>query len=352
MDARTALVTTDTSSLLPSADTWRTMVSMAAALFESGLLPDHIETPQAAVAIVQKGVELRVPPMYALSTISVINGKPACAAELMLALIYREQGDAAVIPVEANETICTMQYKRRSWPQYMTCSFTIEDAKRAGLLNVKQKENSTRVPPWIAYPAAMLHARCVSKLARIAFPDVIAGMYTKEELGGDTDDDAPPTPPTRPTIRPDAPLDALDGRSDTRASADDSTVVAPPSTPQRASQEQYDAIITACQALYGLTGITFQLHEEMTETEAIAELACIEQKITEASFSAAAVKVGMSDEQRVKVERAHVEYAKLGVHLDRPPVSYDTEQIARWLDERRSELPKLRKTRQPVAGAA
>lgn len=159
---------------LPAADEWNTMLQMADVFLQSGLLPSSIKTPAAAVTIIAKGRELGIPALYALSKISIIGGKPACEAELMLAMIYRDHGDNAVIPVETDATHCTMQYKRRGWSEYRTHSFTIEEARAAKL---------TGKDTWQGYPAAMLRARCISALARIGFPDTLGGMYTPEELG-------------------------------------------------------------------------------------------------------------------------------------------------------------------------
>jgi hypothetical protein len=38
----------------------------------------------------------------------------------------------------------------------------------------------------------MLRARCISAVARMAFPDSIGGMYTAEELGAEVDEDGAP----------------------------------------------------------------------------------------------------------------------------------------------------------------
>lgn len=162
-----------TNAALPATGEWNTMREMATALVESGLLPQHVKTPQAALAIMLKGREIGVPAMQALSNIVVIQGKPTCNAEIMNALIYRDHGDHALRFIEANNEVATLEYKRRSWTSYLTFSFTIADAKQAGL----QGGN------WAKYPAAMLRARCISAVARMAFADSIGGMYTPEELG-------------------------------------------------------------------------------------------------------------------------------------------------------------------------
>lgn len=159
---------------LPSPADWTTMMQMAEAMYRSGLLPPSIKSPQAAVLLVQKGRELGIAPTYALSNIVVIQGKPTANAELMLALIYRDHGDDAVTFSEATDKKATIAYKRRSWKERQTFSYTIEEAQKAGLLS-----NQT----WQKYPGAMLRARCISAVARLAFPDSIGGMYTPEELG-------------------------------------------------------------------------------------------------------------------------------------------------------------------------
>jgi hypothetical protein len=138
------------------------------------MLPSTITTWQAAAAIIQKGVELGIPPMHALSSIVVINKKPTCSAELMLAMIYRDHGDDAAQVTETTAQRCVISYKRRSWTARLSHAFTMEEARTAGLAT-----SAT----WQKFPAAMLRARCISAMARLAFPDTIGGMYTAEEMG-------------------------------------------------------------------------------------------------------------------------------------------------------------------------
>ena len=163
---------------LPTPGDWATMLSMAESLVASGMLPAHIKTPQAAVSIILRGRELGIPAMYALSNIVYIQGKTTTNSELMLALIYRDHGDQAVQFITTDGDRCQLAYKRRGWDGYRQFEWTLDDAKRAGLLS-----NAT----WQKYPAAMLRARAVSAVARLAFPDSISGMYTPEELGADVE---------------------------------------------------------------------------------------------------------------------------------------------------------------------
>lgn len=206
---------------------WAVMREQAKVLVTTGFLPDTIKTPEQAVAIMLKGRELNIPPMYALSNIVVIKGKPAASAELMLALIYRDHGDDAITFTESTPERCTISYKRRAWTKRQTYTFTIEDAQRAGLAG-----NQT----WRQYPAALLRARCISAVARMGYPDSIGGMYTPEELGAvvtvDDQDGTeirmvdptpthqpvqlPPPPPEQPRQQAPAPTNGQQRRPPTR----------------------------------------------------------------------------------------------------------------------------------------
>lgn len=156
-------------------DEWQIMTEQASLLRKTGFLPAHIKTDEQALAIMMKARELDVPATYGLSNIAVIQGKPVANSELMLALIYRDHGDDAMHFVVSSDTECTVRYKRRHSSEYHEFSFTMKDAKTAGLGG----------QTWQKYPKAMLRARCISAVARMAFPDSIAGMYSPGEVGGE-----------------------------------------------------------------------------------------------------------------------------------------------------------------------
>jgi hypothetical protein len=161
---------------LPSASEWQTLVQMASMLVPTGFLPSTIKTPEQAVAVMLKARELGIPPLYGLSNIVVVQGKPTCSAELMLALVYRDHGDNALIVEESTPEACRVTYRRRAWPAAKSFAFTLEDGRRAKLVGKDI---------WAQYPQAMLRARCISAVARLAFPDSIAGMYLPDELGAE-----------------------------------------------------------------------------------------------------------------------------------------------------------------------
>lgn len=156
---------------------------------KSGFLPG-VKDIDAAMALVQKGRELGLQPMQALDGIHIIEGRPSPSASLIAALIARAHGDDALIPVVWDNTQCTISFKRRSWATRAEFTYTIDDAKRAGLTGKK---------PWQMNPASMLFARCVSTIGRRMFADALAGLGPVEDL----DDDDEPMPndlPARPVF--------------------------------------------------------------------------------------------------------------------------------------------------------
>jgi hypothetical protein len=125
------------------------------------------------------GRELGIGQMQALRDIFIQNGRPAMMATLM-AQLARRAGHKVTVRSHTN-TECTIQIHRRgSQRPEQPLTWTIEDAKTAGLLG---KDN------WRHYPKAMLWNRAVSAAVRRDCSEVLGGvLYTPEELGaGDTD---------------------------------------------------------------------------------------------------------------------------------------------------------------------
>jgi hypothetical protein len=143
--------------------------------------------PDEVLAVVLYGAELGIGPMQALQQINLISGKPSAAAELQRALVM-EAGHKFILT--ANNEVATARCKRLDWDDYEETTFTMFDARVAGLGNGDG---------WKKYPEAMLAARVTSKACRMFFPDVIAGMsYTAEEIESFT---PPASAPTRSSSR-------------------------------------------------------------------------------------------------------------------------------------------------------
>lgn len=171
------LATTGGSDAIQIAQHINQIQVLGQTLVKSGLLPQGVRTPEAAVAIILKGRELGIPPMQALSHIHVISGKPTLSAELMLAMVMKAGHEVWI--VETNAQRCEIAGKRRGSSREQSLSFTMDDARQAGVTG-----NQT----WKKYPDAMLRARAISAFCRMFAPDVLMGVsYTPEELGADVD---------------------------------------------------------------------------------------------------------------------------------------------------------------------
>ena len=147
---------------------------LAEQLVKSGIIPNSINTPQKAMAILQMGHELGLSPMVALNNISVVNGRATLGADLIVAIIMKHP-DYDGMEIKGDDKQCTVSIRRRAGEKIdtFTGSFSMDDAARAGL---------TTKDSWKKYPQRMLKHRAISYAARDAFPDALAGVYMPEEM--------------------------------------------------------------------------------------------------------------------------------------------------------------------------
>jgi len=158
---------------------WR----LAKLLVDSELLPKAIGRPEQALAIMLKGHELNLPPMQAFSSIHVIDGKPSLAASLMMALCVRDAGCKFNV-VRKDAEGAEVEIRRPGWEPY-TGRFLLEDAQRVKTRQYGKTIRLMEKDNWVNYPAAMYFSRAVSDACRTVCPDIMAGMYTPEELDAD-----------------------------------------------------------------------------------------------------------------------------------------------------------------------
>lgn len=136
---------------------------------------------EEAAMIVITGHELGLSPAQSLRGIYVINGKPVLSADLMIAVVRRSGLCASWRVVESTPERCTITTLRHGETEPSSRTWTLADAKRAGI---------TGKGTWSAYPATMLRHRCAADLAREVYPDVLMGLYDPEELGADRAEDS------------------------------------------------------------------------------------------------------------------------------------------------------------------
>jgi len=142
--------------------------------------------PESCMLAIQHGSEVGLSPMQSLQSIAVINGRPTIWGDAALALVQASavcefvyetvEGDG-----EKMEAVC--QAKRRGYAKPTTVTFTVTDAKKAGLWG--------KSGPWTQYPKRMLQLRARGFALRDAFPDVLRGLVTAEEARDYHDTETP-----------------------------------------------------------------------------------------------------------------------------------------------------------------
>ena len=130
--------------------------------------------PADVMFVILAGESLGLNAATALMNIYNVNGMPSMKADLKLALAKRHP-EYAGCEIDANTERCIVKMKRRNenGTESITSTFTIEDAKRAGLF--PKKDN------WRMYPQRMLKARAISYAVNDLFPDIVFGMLSSEE---------------------------------------------------------------------------------------------------------------------------------------------------------------------------
>jgi len=140
---------------------------------KSSILPREYQgSPGNILVAVTWGAELGLPPLQAMQSIAVINGRPSLWGDAVIALV-RASGlaESIVEDVAADAATCTV--KRRGEPA-TSRTFTMADAKRAGLAG--------KSGPWSQYPTRMLQMRARAWALRDVFPDVLRGVQVAEEV--------------------------------------------------------------------------------------------------------------------------------------------------------------------------
>jgi hypothetical protein len=187
-------------------------LQLASLLSKSKLVPKGFENPEACLVGILYGMEVGLSPIAALQRMAIVEGRPTIWGDAALALVeasgllikieerienlgsqpaeqssdWPHDGKASgtghkrpdqsdeIQNIKSKTAICQVLRSGRSEP--ITRSFSVEDAKRAGLW---QKPG-----PWTDYPDRMLMMRARAFALRDAFPDVLMGLYIREEFEG------------------------------------------------------------------------------------------------------------------------------------------------------------------------
>lgn len=184
-------MTTETGITILSPRSLAEAKELATTLSAARTIPEALQkAPADVLAIVMAGAELGLAPMQSLRALVLIKGKPTLSADAMGALVKSRRDVCEWLVLESSDaTRATYATKRVGDPKPTTLSFTIDEAKTAGL----NGDN------WRKFPAAMLRARALSAICRAVYPDLILGVCDPDELAEARDVTPPPeaSPPRR-----------------------------------------------------------------------------------------------------------------------------------------------------------
>ena len=165
------------STMMPA--TFNNRYQMSKILVQSGLMPKNMDTAEKVCVALQYGFELGLSPMVSVNNISVVNGKPTLGADIMHAIVRhaKEYGGVEWVCQDDKRAECIVHRINANYKEDVRGVFTMEMAQKAGL---DKKDN------WKNYPARMLKHRALSYALRDAFPDVLAGIYSPDEIEAET----------------------------------------------------------------------------------------------------------------------------------------------------------------------
>ena len=132
--------------------------------------------PESCLLAIQHGSEVGLSPMQSLQSIAVINGRPTIWGDAALALVQSSPACEYIkeyIEGDGDQAVAVCEVKRRGYPAATVSTFSMFDAKRAGLAG--------KSGPWTQYPTRMLALRARGFALRNAFADALRGLVTAEE---------------------------------------------------------------------------------------------------------------------------------------------------------------------------
>lgn len=168
---------------------------LAGQIANTDFVPEaYRRNPAAIAACILFGAEIGLPPMQSLSKIDIVKGRPAPRAEIARAKALAAGHEFWVD--ESTNTRVTVCGKRRGSTHQFTVTWTMDDAKKAGIAGN---------PSYAKYPRQMLLARASAELVRQMCPEVLGGITVfaeeAEALDADPVDITPTTEAPKTTTR-------------------------------------------------------------------------------------------------------------------------------------------------------
>lgn len=158
------------------------LARVAEIMFKGGITPLGMTNPHTLAAVILSGLEVGLCPTQAVGSIMLTNGRLSIYGDAALALV-RASGLLTSITEElsgegdARRCVCKVTRKGESERAF---SFSMAEAKQAGLIDRARGKDGKGSGPWVTYPDRMLMFRARGYAMRDVFPDVLRGLAMHE----------------------------------------------------------------------------------------------------------------------------------------------------------------------------
>lgn len=164
---------------------------LAKAVCNTAMVPKHFQgKPDDTAAAMLYGASLGLDPMQAVRAIYIVHGSPGLYAKSMAGLAAARGHETWT--VESTDESVTVAGRRKGSEHVEQSTWTIDRATKAGYVpTIDPSTGKYRLNKWgkidgnekyLTDPQAMLHAKALAEVCRKIAPDVLAGVYSVEEL--------------------------------------------------------------------------------------------------------------------------------------------------------------------------
>lgn len=173
--------------------TYDDMYRFAKSVQLSHLAPDSFTTPEQILIALQAGAELGLSPIRSLGSLYVVKGNVRLWGDAPLALVRKSglmeyikewiEGEIGIDLTKTDDNVkAVCETKRKGDPESMIRTFSVGEARLAGLWNKKTEKGYNTV--WANYPKRMMQMRARALNLRDNFPDALGGASIAEEYEG------------------------------------------------------------------------------------------------------------------------------------------------------------------------
>ncbi len=155
-------------------DAWRASGLVKAARWFQTKFGSREETTLAIMAGRARGWDM----WSSLQNIDIIKGRPSFSSASIIAMAQSHPQCIYLRPVIIEAKSCTWEAMRIGWVEPLRMTYTYEQAELAGLTKPSKRGEPSM---WVKRSQEMCTKQAGRMLARVAFADVCAGMYSPDE---------------------------------------------------------------------------------------------------------------------------------------------------------------------------